>query len=109
MARITDFRVSFIWSETILDVVRGALAPADPALPSAVGREQYIVCFEAAGARGPPYPDPHPPWPEHRFQQFWWRYLEPTDPLDESLASRTGGVAWRRAVPVLLPAVLDVG
>jgi hypothetical protein len=104
MASVTGFRLTFIWTETILDAFTGKLPASQAGLPCAVGADAYKSWFDAAQANWPERAKPTPPWPAHRHQNFWARYLQ----AGESLKGVTGAVAWRNAVPVLLPAPFDV-
>jgi hypothetical protein len=108
-ATISDFRITFIWTEALLDVLCGRLAPSNAALPHAVGQEQYVEWFDRTQANWPPYPEPQPPWPKYPYQQFWWAYLGGKDQFNHSLKPITGRVAWKNVVPVLVPEVLAVG
>ncbi len=101
---ITDFRLTFIWFQPLLDVLTGAL-PADRLRrPAAVEREAYIAWFDAVNRERSGSSTPAPPWPPHGGQGFWARYLD-TDP---SFSRVTGPVAWRAGVPVRIPAPLPL-
>ncbi len=99
VATISDWRLTFVWVETILDVLRGRLAQVSAPMPFAVSRFPYIEWFNGRGTRRDLRRMAEPPWPMHATEGFWWWYLG----TPASLSDVGGALAWRSAVPVRVP------
>lgn len=97
--QINDFRLTFIWVETLLDALTATPGTFHPVLPIAIVREPYIDWFDSAHDTRPRPDEPAPPWPAHKGQGFWARYLG----ADPAVTPVSGRVAWRECVPVRLP------
>ena len=97
--QIQEFRLSFIWTESILGALTRSPAPAIPR-PEVRDRSAYAAYFDgAAGAAARPWPG--------RFQGFWEEYLE-----HKPLPDVSGQIAYRQLVPlrvanVVRPRTLD--
>lgn len=89
---IRDFRLSFIWSELLVDVINGKSHPT-PEFAFLAQGDLYKETFEAAQHRDHPL-RVQPPWEEKKSQRFWKRYL-PGAVLD----SVGGKQAWECLVP----------
>jgi hypothetical protein len=86
-------RLSFIWCETLLDLLDGA--PAARPMPFLGDREGYAQRFAAAIEGGKPDAFPlEPPWHLPAGQFFWTHYLEGHTP-----GKIKGEVAWKQLVP----------
>ena len=101
-ATISDWRLTFVWVETILDVLCGRLAPGSVPMPFAVSRFRYIDWFNSYRSSRDLARTPEPPWPIQANDGFWWWYLG----TPAALADIGGALAWRSAVPVRLPTPL---
>jgi hypothetical protein len=93
MIQIHDLRLSFIWTETFLDLIR---APDSGAAPFAflARRSWYSQRFEQALGGGDVPGDLEQPWPRPSGQYFWTYYLEGSTP-----GHITGVRAWKALVP----------
>lgn len=89
---VRDFRLSFIWSELLLDLIDGKSHPTAAFAFLAQGN-LYKETFEASQRRQHPL-RLEPPWEEKKSQRFWKRYL-PGAVLD----SVGGKQAWECLVP----------
>jgi hypothetical protein len=103
MPSITDYRLTFIWTEVVLDALTGTLVPSAAAMPEAVSRPLYKAWFDAAQSTRPSVHEPAPPWPDNGRQRVWARYLQNAD-----LLRVTGADAWRSVVPIRIPAPIGV-
>lgn len=96
MIQIHDLRLSFIWTETCLDLIRDVESPGTGIAPLAfLGRRpSYARRFEEALEGGNVPLDLEAPWPRPSGQYFWTYYLEGCTP------GRVSGVrAWKALVP----------
>jgi hypothetical protein len=101
--QILEMRLSLIWTETILDLLKKT-PPADAPLKTLGRRATYEVLFEQLlGGGTPSIPYLHPPWPKARGQLYWQRYLESSE-----LATLKSSAAWHGLVPLrtTLPATV---
>jgi hypothetical protein len=104
MTTITDCRLSFIWNETILDSVTGALSADHAPLPQALGQFSYVGWFDRVQRLRSDSAAPAPPWPTHARDGFWRWYLG----APASLAGVSGAQAWRNCVPVRVASPVGV-
>jgi hypothetical protein len=88
----SDLRISFIWTSTILDFLKGT-APANTPMSFLGDDTQYINTFNnslsSAASRL------QPPWFKPREDFFWYYYVEQTQPLNIN-----GAKAWKYLIPL---------
>ncbi len=90
---IQDLRLSFIWVETILDLL-GDSPPANAPFAFLGDRYAYAQQFEQALHNGDGAGGLKPPWHDQGKQYFWTYYLEGRTP-----GSLNGTRAWKALVP----------
>lgn len=97
--QIQAVQLSFIWVETIFNVLKEP--PAAEAPLAFLGRDYlYVPKFEeilAAQKKGSKAPDLEVPWPKPSGQRFWQYYLELG--AGKKLNEVRGAHAWRSLVP----------
>ena len=98
---IQDFRLSFVWTEMLLDVIGGSVQPTAAFAFLAQG-DLYKNTFESVQLGQHPL-GLEPPWPRAKSQRFWKRYL-PGAVLD----SVGGRQAWQYLVPFRAKPPLNV-
>jgi len=88
-----DLRISFIWVTTILDFLKGTVAPGAPM--AFLGDEvQYKHTFDQL-LQSLPQGVIQPPWFKPKEDFFWFYYVENTQPMN-----MTGTKAWKFLVPL---------
>jgi len=90
---ILDFRLTFLWVETILDMISGATDLAEP-FTFLNKSNRYRKVFEEVLA-GKSKTSPEAPW-QKRKKQFFWKYYLAGPALD----SVSGRQAWEHLVPL---------
>lgn len=93
MFKSSDLRLSFIWTSTILDFLKGT-APADAPMLFLGNDTQYADRFNQSRAGSDPY-GLEPPWFKPKENFFWYYYVENTQP-----GNINGAKAWKYLVPL---------
>ena len=94
MFQSSDLRLSFIWTSTILDFLKG-IAPVDAPMLFLGNESQYIDTFDKSRwGGGAPY-GRRAPWFKPREDFFWYYYVENTEPENIN-----GTKAWKYLVPM---------
>ena len=93
MFQSSDLRISFIWTSTILDFLKGS-APADAPMSFLGNDTEYRDTFDSSSRwSSPRFLDP--PWFKPREDFFWYYYVENTQPENIN-----GTKAWKYLVPL---------
>jgi hypothetical protein len=91
MAELTKIQLSFVYVETILDVLTGAVKK--PPYSFLTNRFDWATKFDASTKRDGPI---QPPWPDRAGRGFWAYYFEQQRPLE----AIKGDHAWHGVAPM---------
>jgi len=92
--RIHDLRLTFLWTETLSELLVDDDAPAGSSMPFLWSPEAYAKRFDAVVNRELDLLGLQPPWPRPVGDFFWTYYLE-----DKIPGEIKGEVAWHYLVP----------
>jgi hypothetical protein len=97
---IALFNLTFVYTETILDVQRGL--PAEAPLADFVTEPGYIDNVDKVLGGSPGALGLTMPWPHPNGQHFWDAYL-----LEKQARDATGSLCFKRLVPLRLPKLAE--
>ncbi|HWM91345.1 MAG TPA: hypothetical protein VN493_11310 [Thermoanaerobaculia bacterium] len=92
--RIHDHRLTFLWTETLPELLAEGGPPAGSSMPFLWSPEEYAARFAAIPQSGLDLLGLSAPWPKAAGDFFWTYYLE-----DRIPGSIQGELAWRYFVP----------
>ncbi len=92
--QVHDLRLTFLWAETLPEMVQGESAPPGSLMPFLWTKKEYANRFEEILAGQPDSLGLQAPWPQPAGNFFWTYYLEKAVPGEIS-----GETAWRFLVP----------
>lgn len=99
MVELQKIQLSFVYVETILDVLTGA--EANPPYAFLGNRFDWAAAFDASAKRDGTV---QPPWPDRAGRGFWTYYFEEQKPLE----AIKGDQAWHGVAPLRHPFLIKV-
>ena len=94
--QLTRYRLSFIFTETVLAPLVGSVPATGMARPEGFDRISYQKHFDGCQADRSQPTTLTPPWPVLGRQGFWDKFL----PTKTPLSSLTGAAAWHNVIPL---------
>jgi hypothetical protein len=93
--QIHDFRLTFLWTETLPELLAGAAAPQGSSMPFLWSQQAYVERFATILQGGLDPLGLQAPWPRPVGDFFWTYYLE-----DKIPGQIPAEMAWRFLVPL---------